>query len=113
MFEGLPESERKRRTAAMIIDLVGAYRAHYKSLIVVLASALVVSSLVVINSVYLIVSSSISLQDAFLSWTIGASVLLIASVLYVETHRKWGRKLLRLESDQERFRWFLGGSVET
>jgi hypothetical protein len=112
-IENLPEDEGRSMTAALIMDLVGTYRTHYGRLIAAPFIAIVVSSLVILGSLYLVLSNLISLAEALFGWTINASVLLVISGLYIVTHKKWGRKLLRLETDQERFREFLGDSLET
>ncbi len=112
-IEKLPEAQGRNRAMDLIMDMIGIYRAHYGRLIVVLVLATAVSSLVILGSAYLVLTNLISLEEALLSWTINASVLLIISGLYIETHRRWGNKLLRLEGDQERFTEFLGDIIET
>ncbi len=107
-----PSDETERTDIARLArDLVALYRGSYAWVLAALVLAMALSVALLALTLAMFLAGSINASDlAFYVFVYGFT-LLAPAVLYVDAHRRWGRRLLKAKDAEEDLAELLGGPL--
>jgi len=92
----------------LLRDLIAFYRGYYQEVRFILMLTFLIGLSMIASAVYLISSNLIPPEEFFFHLSIGTatSAFSLSAFLFVE--KKWGKKLLKVKSEEKIFKEFLG-----
>jgi len=95
-----------------IRDLIALYRGYYNEIRVVSLLAILIGFSMMVSVIYMSLYGISSLEESLFRFSVAALTLLVPATIFVYVSKNWGRKLLKIREEEEKFREFLGESIE-
>ncbi|MEM3828556.1 MAG: hypothetical protein QXP36_05020 [Conexivisphaerales archaeon] len=98
----------KEEMLGVLRDLIAFYRGYYGGIKKMLLLLLFTGLAIITTAVYLLHVSAFTTEEFFLNISIGIAATIFSVGAYRFINEKWGKKLLRIESEEKIFKDFLG-----
>ncbi|MEM3892169.1 MAG: hypothetical protein QW282_08490 [Nitrososphaerales archaeon] len=98
----------KEEMLGVLRDLIAFYRGYYGEIKKMLLLLLFTGLAIITTAVYLLHVGAFTTEEFFLNISIGIAATIFSIGVYRFINEKWGKKLLRIESEEKIFKDFLG-----
>lgn len=104
----IPTKAEKEEMLGVLRDLIAFYRGYYGGIKKMLLLLLFTGLAMITFAVYSLHLGAFTIEEFFLNTSIGIAATTFSIGSYRFINEKWGKKLLRIESEEKIFRDFLG-----